>query len=121
MKKFIYIFLSDKEKISFWRNSVTYRTLRNPQKTSNYKKKICFLNIRILNLALNELKLVGKSRVIKGYKNKSEDDLRKILTKPKTKTSLFKKKIRDIRKDFNKSRYKLSKLKIKEIRKIFTT
>ena len=41
----------------------------------------------------------------------------KILSQPKTKTSLSKKKIRDIRKYFNKSRYKFSKSKIKGIRK----
>ena len=71
----------------------------------------------MLNLSLNELKLVAKSRGIKDFENKSEDDLIKILSEPKTKTSLSKKKIRDIRKDFNKSRYKFSKSKIKKIRK----
>ena len=74
MKKIIYIFSSDKEKISFWRNSVTYRTLRSTQKTRNYKKIVFFLNIRMLNLTLNELKLLAKSRAIKDYENKSEDD-----------------------------------------------
>ena len=80
---------------------------------------VCFFNIRILKLTLNELKLVAKSRGIEDYENKSKDDLIKILSEPKTKTktSLSKKKIKDIRKDFNKSRYKLSKSKIKEIRK----
>ena len=63
----------------------------------------------MLNLSLNELKLVAKSRGIKDFENKSEDDLIKILNEPKTKTSLSKKKIIDIRKDFNKSRYKFSK------------
>ena len=58
-----------------------------------------------------------KSRGIKDYENKSEDDLIKILSKPKTKTSLSKKKKRDIRKDFNKSRYKCSESEIKDIRK----
>ena len=57
--------------------------------------------------------VVAKSRGIKDYENKSEDDLIKILGEPKTKTSLFKKKIRDIRKDFNESRYKFSKPKVK--------
>ena len=88
------------------------------QKTSNYKKRFfCFPSIRMLNLTLNELKLVAKSRGVKDYENKSEDDLMKILTEPKTKTSLSKKKIGDIRKDFNKSRYKFSKSKIKDIRR----
>ena len=71
----------------------------------------------MLNLTLNELKLVAKSRGFKDYENKSEDNLTKILSESKTKTSLSKKKIRNTRKDFNKSRYKFFKLKIKEIRK----
>ena len=58
----------------------------------------------MISLSLDELKLVAKNRGIKDYKNKSEDDLIKILSKLKPKTSLTKKKIRDIRKDFNKLR-----------------
>ena len=45
----------------------------------------------MLNLTLNELKLVAKSRGIKDYENKSEDDFIKILSEPKIKTSLSKK------------------------------
>ena len=71
----------------------------------------------MLNLSFNELKLIAKSRGIKGYESKSEDDLIKIPSEPKTKTSLSKKKIRDIREDFNKSRYEFSKSKIKDIRR----
>ena len=63
----------------------------------------------MLNLSLNKLKLVAKYRGIKDYENNSEDDLIKLLSEPKAKTSLSKKKIKDIRKDFNNSRYKLSK------------
>ena len=69
----------------------------------------------MLNLTLNELKLVAKSGGIKNQESKSEDVLIKILSEPKTKTGLSRKKIRDIRKNFNKSRYKFSKSKIKEI------
>ena len=69
----------------------------------------------MLNLSLNELKLVAKSRVIKDCENKSEDDLIKILSEPKTKTSLSKRKIKGIKETFNKSRYKFSKSKIKKI------
>ena len=71
----------------------------------------------MLNLSFNELKLIAKSGGIKGYESKSEDDLIKIPSEPKTKTSLSKKKIRDIREDFNKSRYEFSKSKIKDIRR----
>ena len=66
---------------------------------------------------MNELKLVAKNRGIKDYENKSEDDLIKILSKPKTKLSLSKKRIKDIKKKFNESRYKFSKSKINEIRR----
>ena len=89
-----------------------------PKKESNYQKNVfVFCSIRVLKLTLNELKIVAKRRGNKGYENKSEDDLLKILSELKTKTSLSKKKIRDIRKDFNRSRYKFSKSKIKEVRK----
>ena len=70
----------------------------------------------MISLSLDELKLVPKNRGIKDYKNKSEDDLVKIISKPKTKI-LSKKKIKDIKKDFNKSRHVFSKSKIKQIRK----
>ena len=77
------------------------------------------MNIRMINLSLNELKLIAKNRGIKDYENKSEDDLIKIPSKPKTKMRLSKKKIIDIKKDFNELRYKFSKSKIKEIRRSF--
>ena len=71
---------------------MTYSTLRSTQKTSNYKKKSCFLNIGMLKLTLNKLKLVAKIRGIKNYESKSEDDLIKILSEPKTKTTFLKRK-----------------------------
>ena len=52
----------------------------------------------MLNLSLDTLKHIVKSRGIKDYENKSEDDLIKILSEPKIKISLSKKKIKDIRK-----------------------
>ena len=60
----------------------------------------------MLSLSLNELKLVAKSRGVKDYENKFEDDLIKILSEPKTKTNFSKNKMRDIRKDLNKSKRK---------------
>ena len=51
----------------------------------------------MVNLWLNELKLIAKSRNIKDYKNKSEEDLIKILSEPKPKISLSKKKIIEIK------------------------
>ena len=47
----------------------------------------------MISLSLDKLKLVAKNRVIKDRKNKSEDDLIKILSEPKAKTSLSRKRI----------------------------
>ena len=65
----------------------------------------------MINLSLNKLKLIAKSRNIKDYKNKSENDLIKILNKPKPKINLSKNKIKDIKKDFSKLRDRFSKSK----------
>ena len=70
----------------------------------------------MMNLSLNELKLIAKTRNIKDYKNKSESDLIKILSEPKPKINLSKKKIKEIKKDFSELRYKFSKSKINEFR-----
>ena len=50
----------------------------------------------MINLSLNELKLIEKSRSVEDYKNKSEEDLIKILSEPKPKINLSKKKIKEI-------------------------
>ena len=67
-------------------------------------------------LSLDNLKAIAKNRGIKDYENKSEDGLIKIHDET-TKTRLSKKRIKDIRKDVNKSRHMFSKSKIKQIRK----
>ena len=87
------------------------------------KKKFVH-NIKI-NLSTEELKAVAKIRNIKGYKSMSEDKLLRAFTpsKPKKqkiknqKKKISKARIEKIRKEFNKSRYKFRKLRIKEIRK----
>ena len=68
----------------------------------------------MVNLSLSELKLIAKDGNIKDYKNKSQNDLIKILSKPKLKINLSKNKIKEIKKDFNKLRYGFSKSKINE-------
>ena len=57
--------------------------LRKVSKTNNYKKIIFFFvhSIKMLNLSLNELKLIAKSTDIKDYKSESKDELLKILSK----------------------------------------
>ena len=77
-----------------------------------------------MKLSIEELKSVAEIRGVKGYKSMSKNKLLSVLTlsKPvrkgkKPKTSSSKARIEKIRKEFNESRYKFSKLKIKEIRK----
>ena len=71
----------------------------------------------MINLSLDELKLVAKNRNIKGYEKKSEEDLIKILSKPKPKISITKKKLKEIEKDFSELRHKFSKEEIDRFRK----
>ena len=71
----------------------------------------------MINLSLNELKLISKSRSIKDYEKKSEDDLIKILSEPKPKISLSKKKKTEIKKDFTDLRHGFSKSKTSEFRR----
>ena len=44
------------------------------------KKKKILLNINMINLSLDELKLIAQNRNIQGFENKSEDDLIQILS-----------------------------------------
>ena len=68
----------------------------------------------MINLPLNELKLMAKIRSVKDYKNKFEEDLIKILSEPKPKINLSKKKMKEIKKYFSRLRYGFSKSKINE-------
>ena len=71
----------------------------------------------MINVSLDELKLVAKNRGIKDYENKSEKDLIKILSKAKLKISISKKKTREIKKDFSALRHMFSKSEISKFRK----
>ena len=71
----------------------------------------------MVRLSLHELKLVAKSKGIKDYKNKSEDELIKLLSKPKPKINFSKQRIENIRRKFNELRCRFSKSKIKQIRR----
>ena len=74
----------------------------------------------MINLSLNELKLVAKNRDINDYENKSEEDLIKILGERKI--GIPEKKIKEIKKDFNELRHRFSKPEIKpSLEKVFMT
>ena len=71
----------------------------------------------MINLSLNKLNLIAKSRNIKGYKNRSKEYLTRILIKSKPKISQFKKKMKKIDKCFIELNHGLSKSKINEFMK----
>ena len=93
--------------------------------SSHIYKKLFFVlqNIRMINLSSDELKLIAQSRNISNYENKSQKDLVKALRKPKPKPKIKirinKKKLEEIKKDFNELRHKFSKKEIDKYRKTF--
>ena len=70
------------------------------------------LHIKMINLSLDELKLVAKNRNIKDYENKSKKDLIKVLSELKPKRKIDKKKLEEIRKIFYELSHKFSKKEI---------
>ena len=107
---------------------------------------LVLVNIRMINLSLDELRLIAQIRNITNNKNKFKEDLIKVLsesdpkpeTKPKTKPEtkpkpkpepkleleqeikVNKKKLKKLRKDFDELRHKFSnKDEIKHYRKAF--
>ena len=73
----------------------------------------------MLNLSLDELRLIAQNRNIRDCKNKSEKDLIKALSKPKPKIRINKKKLEEIRKKFHELRHKFSKKEVDKYRKAF--
>ena len=73
----------------------------------------------MINLSLDELKLVAKNRNIRDYESKSEKDLIKVLSEPKPDIRINKKNLEEIRKYFNELRHKFSKKEIDKYRKSF--
>ena len=53
----------------------------------------CLVNIRMINLSFDELRLIAQIRNISDYENKSKEDLIKALSEPKPETKITKTKI----------------------------
>ena len=71
----------------------------------------------MINLSLHEIKQIAEIRGVNDYENKSEEDLIRILSKPRPITSPPKKKIKKIEK--RELRHKFSKSEISKFRKKF--
>ena len=94
-----------------------YKNISQLYKKKFPSHKFCLVNIRMINLSLNELKLIAQYRNISDYENKSKKDLIKALSEPKI--GINKKKLEEIRKDFYKLRHKFSKKVADKYRKDF--
>ena len=75
----------------------------------------------MINLSLDELRLIVQNRNIRDYQNESEKDLIKALNepKPKPKIRINKKKLEEIKKDFNELRHNFLKKEIDKYIKAF--
>ena len=73
----------------------------------------------MINLSLDELRLIAQNRNISDYENKSEEDLIKELIQPKPKIRINRKNLEEIRKDFNELRHKFYKKEVNKYRKVF--
>ena len=74
----------------------------------------------MLNQLLNELKLIARSRCIRGYKSMSKERLLSTINESKSgerKKNFHNARIKQIREKFNKLRDRFLKPKIKEIRR----
>ena len=87
-----------------------------PPSNINFLCVCVCVNINMINLSLDELRLIAQNR---DYENKSEKGLIKGLSEPKPKINIDKKKLEKIRKDFNELRHKFSKKEIDKYRKAF--
>ena len=73
----------------------------------------------MINLSLNNLKAIVKSKNIKDYKNKFNKDFLNLLNDPKIKINISKKKLKEIEEDFKELRHNFSKEEIDTFRKSF--
>ena len=73
----------------------------------------------MINLSLDELRLIAQNRNKRNYENKSEKDLTKALSEPKPKIRINKKKLEEIRNKFYELRHKFSKKEVDKYRKAF--
>ena len=86
-----------------------------------YKKSFCLLNIRMINLSFDELRLIAQIRNISGYENKSKEVLIKALSEPKSespKPEIPKPEIPKLKKSKEISQPEIPKPKTPKLKKI---
>ena len=77
----------------------------------------------MINLSLDELILIAQIRNLSDCQNKSKEDLIRALSKPKpepkSEIRINKRKLKELRKDFNELRHQFSKKEINKYREAF--
>ena len=142
---FVVINQTNKHKAKIYNHSTYTKIIIKEFYSSDLKKMYVLVNIRMIDLSLDKLRLITQSRNVSDYANKSKEDLKKALNesepkpkpeiKPKPKTKLKPepkpkpelkieikvngKKLKKLGKDFDELRHKFSKKEIKEYRKAF--
>ena len=76
-------------------------------------------DINMINLSLDKLRLIAENKNIRNYENKSEKDLIKSLSESKPKIRINKKKLEEIKKDFQELRHAFSEKEVDSYRKAF--
>ena len=76
-------------------------------------------DINMINLSLDKLRLIAENKNIRNYENKSEKDLIKSLSESKPKIGINKKKLEEIKKDFQELRHKFPEKEVDSYRKAF--
>ena len=84
----------------------------------NIKKNFWRIKKTICTIYKNDKSIIKQSKS-DCKENKSENDLLKILSQPKPKISISKKKLKELEKDFRELRHKFSKEEIDKFRKSF--
>ena len=72
----------------------------------------------MINLLFDKLRPIAQQRNISNHESKSEEDLIRALTKPKSKLGIKNNKLEEIKKKFYNSRYTFSKKEVDKYRKV---
>ena len=84
---------------------------------SNIKNVFVLLNIRMINLSFDELRLIAQIRNISDYEYKSKEDLIKALSEPETKPKPETKPVKKPKPETNKKNNTSNKSQLEKIKK----
>ena len=83
---FVVINQINKHKVKIYNNCTYTKIIIKKNLLFKYRKIYVLINITMINLSLDELRLIAKSRNISDNENRSKEDLTKALSEPKSET-----------------------------------